>query len=798
MSNPPFSLACAIVLSAASAFGAEIYVSPQGADQNPGTFAQPVATLARAQELARAADKTGAVTVYLRGGVYYLTAPVVFGPADSGSKEAPVIYQAYQQEKPVLSGGVKLTGLNWQPYKDGIMQTQVAPGLRTDQLFVNGERQILARYPNYDPKTLIYHGYAADAISPARVARWADPAGGFFHAMHASMWGGYSFEITGKKPDGTLDYQGGWQNNRPGPLHDQYRYVENIFEELDAPNEWFLNTKTHTLYYDPPAGLDLNAAVIEAPVLKELIEFRGSEQRPVRFVSFKGITFRHTLRTFMETKEPLLRSDWTVYRGGAILFSGAEDCSVEDSFLDQLGGNSIFVNDYNRRIIVRGCHIYKSGAGGVTFVGDVKAVRNPLFKYEQRQAFDAIDKTPGPLTDNYPAQCLVDDCLIHETGQVEKQSAPIGIDISENITVRHCSIYDCPRAGINIGDGCWGGHVIEFCDVFDTVKETGDHGSFNSWGRDRWWGLAGVDLNEDIATKYPNLPILDAMRVNTLRNNRWRCDHGWDIDLDDGSTNYDIRNNLCLNGGIKNREGFYRTVENNIMVNNSFCPHVWYADSQDVFRHNIVWEGYKPASMGPPPWGREMDYNLLQTSGQTTPGPAPALQRQSGRDEHSIAADARFLNATHGDYRATQGSPALELGFVDFVMDQFGVQKPDLKAIARTPELPGPNAAGPGAGRDATVQKFEGASLRNIRDEGEMSAFGLPGVTGQLVLAVDPASNLAKAGLKPNDVILALNASRTDTAADLLKFGGQFKSGEAFKMIIMRNQALVVLSCVKE
>ncbi len=41
-----------------------------------------------------------------------------------------------------------------------------------------------------------------------------------------------------------------------------------------------------------------------------------------------------------------------------------------------------------------------------------------------------------------------------------------------------------------------------------------------------------------------------------LRNNRWRCDHGWDIDLDDGSTNYHIYNNLTLNGGIKLREGF--------------------------------------------------------------------------------------------------------------------------------------------------------------------------------------------------------------------------------------------------
>ncbi len=121
-------------------------------------------------------------------------------------------------------------------------------------------------------------------------------------------------------------------------------------------------------------------------------------------------------------------------------------------------------------------------------------------------------------------------------------------------------VYDVPRAGINIGDGCWGGHVIEFCDIFDTVKETGDHGSFNSWGRDHFWGLNGLDLNDDMTWEAEkDLPRLDAMKTVILRNNRWRCDHGWDIDLDDGSSNYELRNNLCLNSGIKNREGFCRS-----------------------------------------------------------------------------------------------------------------------------------------------------------------------------------------------------------------------------------------------
>jgi hypothetical protein len=72
----------------------------------------------------------------------------------------------------------------------------------------------------------------------------------------------------------------------------------------------------------------------------------------------------------MDNREPLMRSDWTIYRGGAVFFNGAEDCALEDSFIDQVGGNAVFVNNYNRRIAIRGTQIAKAGASGICFVGD--------------------------------------------------------------------------------------------------------------------------------------------------------------------------------------------------------------------------------------------------------------------------------------------------------------------------------------------------------------------------------------------------------------------------------------------
>lgn len=782
----------AFVLAASACFckAQPYYVSPIGDDANPGTLEKPFATLQRAQQAVR--QNRG--DVFLRGGTYYLPAPLVFTAEDSGTQDKPVVFQNYKDEKPVISGGVRLDKLKWKPFTNGILQAQVPADLQTEEIFINGERQVFARYPNFDPKAKYFDGFSPDAISKVRAARWANPAGGYYHAMHPAFWGDFTWRITGKNNDGEPTLEGGWQNNRGAAAHRDVRFVENIYEELDAPGEWFLNQQTHTLYFHPPTGLDLKNAVVEATRLRTLMEFRGDETHPVKWVTLRGLTFRQAARTVMDNREPMLRSDWTIYRGGAVFFNGAEDCSLTDSFIDQVGGNAVFVNNYNRRVTIRGMQIAKAGASGICFVGDPKAARSPMFNYYHVQDLEKIDRTPGPKSDNYPADCLVEDCLIYLTGRVEKQTAGVEIDLAQDITVRHCSIYDMPRAGINIGDGCWGGHVIEWCDIFDTVKETGDHGSFNSWGRDRFWRPNIGEVNAWVK-QAPELPLLDVVKPIVLANNRWRCDHGWDIDLDDGSSHYIITNNLCLRGGIKNREGFKRVVENNIMVDNGYHPHVWYDECGDIFRRNIVWTDYQPANMHRPPWGAAMDFNLVHTSDATTSTPAKRLQEQSGRDEHSIVADAQFVDPVRGDYRVKTGSPALALGFVNFPMDQFGVQKLELKAIARTPQLPqAKNSAPVVAMRAADPVTWLGSRVRNITSEGEMSAFGLPGVTGVLVLDVPADFALAKAGLRRNDVILSVNGKKTSNTVELLRQASESPSAAFLKIGVSRDQKEMLIT----
>lgn len=709
----------------------EFYVSPTGNDRWAGTETKPFATLARAQRAVRAVKRDKPLHVWLREGTHYLDAPLTFGAEDSGAPTAPVTYAAHPQEKAVLSGGRSLS-CRWTHYKNGIMKTPVPAGLTFTQLFVNGKRQIRARYPNFDPSEPGRSGYvqAAGAIpddvsdpfpepdaemtfsgeaprgvrfDPATFTKkqWSHPEDAEIHIFQQAYWGNLQWKLKGLDHrthsiwfgEGGQQIGAKWDKNPAGIGKRSRYFIENVFEELDSPGEWFLNRRENVLYYYPLPGIDLQSALIEVPQLASIIRFAGTQNAPVQNISVKGVRFAHTLSTYLCRYDVPSLSDWSIHRGGAVFAEGTRGCSIQDCWFDAVGGNGVFVNDYNREFSVTGCKFTESGDSAICFVGD-------------------LEKTNGTQR-SFPFECRASNNLVHDCGFYGKQIAAVYISRAKRITASHNLIYNMPRAGICIGDGTWGGHLIEFNHIHDTVRETSDHGPFNAWGRDRAWSLAQSHGPYTTDRSLDAWDVLvDAMEPVIVRNNFFNEKSGWGLDLDDGASNYKIYNNISVGGvSMKWREGAHREVYNNIWYRAKAAPcfHVGNNFNQDRYYCNITimdpgdtewpagwpwWPQMFHSVIAPPAvgqWFGEVDRNcffcskgefqavvdqLRSESGERNPRRYNLKEWQGlGFDQKSVFADPLFIDPENLDFRVRAESPALKLGFINFEMGTWGLTR---------------------------------------------------------------------------------------------------------------------------
>ena len=334
--------------------GFQFYVALTGDDANPGTKDSPFLTIHRAQSALRnAMNRTSRpMRVFLRGGTYYLNEPIVFTPEDSGERDRRITYSPFPGERVTISGGRKIEG-EWDSYRDGIMVCslpEAATGeLDFTQLFVNGKRQIRARYPNFDPNDPIKGGYIfakgrlseefdkEKATGMAWIRRRTrGPRGVLFdpktftknrikrpeeaviHIFPSNKNANLQWRIKDIDWNKNIIWLGwgGFQRNTKMFPHgyddiseNSMFFIENSFEELDAPGEWYLDKGQGKLYYLPEEGVDLSTADVIAPVLKQVVEFKGSQDKPVVDITFSGFTIAHTTSTFLEPYEVLSGGD---------------------------------------------------------------------------------------------------------------------------------------------------------------------------------------------------------------------------------------------------------------------------------------------------------------------------------------------------------------------------------------------------------------------------------------------------------------------------------------------------------
>jgi hypothetical protein len=685
-----------------------LYVALDGNDMNPGTEQEPFATFERAidgvDELR--GKREGPISVLFRAGTYYETTAIITSFCGTGTPNSPVTFAAYPGETVTLSTAVLISN-SWRPFRDGIYKCELPEEIYVSELFINGIRQHRARFPNYDAidPTINGSGYTNVAkVGPERPNNhfhydpatftsktWTKPEDAVVHIFPEGRWGNLQWRVRSIDRERHAIHlgEGGFQINAnvlghaANGLAEGCRfYIENVFEELDFPGEWYFDEDTRTLYVIPLEGVDIGSALVEAPQNTQLVEVIAASN-----VTFKGFRFAHVCPTFMETYEAPSLGDWTLYRGGTIEFDGAEDCAIEDCFFDAVGGNAVFINNSNKRIRITGNKFTQCGDSAVCLVGSKHLTHG--------------------TQQEYPADCVVSNNLIHDCGVYGKQTAGVFLSVCKRTTVSHNRIYSMPRSAICVNDGTWGGHIIEHNDISDTVKETGDHGPFNSWGRERYWCLQQSHGPEHVSHSAGNV-LEDACETTIIRHNRFREDHGWGIDLDDGTSNYRVENNLCLGISIKLREGAYRTVVNNIIINPAMPinTHVCYEDNHDRIVRNIVVTNTKTGKLEvdlsfnterhggtciqgawmPPQgrWADEIDFNLYFSDlghfiarfakrGEDWLTYNLEEWQALGYDEHSIFTDPLFIDPANGDFRVKEDSPALALGFKNFDMTTFGL-----------------------------------------------------------------------------------------------------------------------------
>ncbi|MBD3266083.1 hypothetical protein GF373_05385 [bacterium] len=566
-----------------------------------------------------------------------------------------------------------------------------------------------------------------------------------------------------------------------------------------------MDQEKNTHYVYPRPNDKLSQANIVGTHLHELIKLRGSVNHPVQNIHFKGLRFAHTSRVFMQPYERLLRGDWSIARLAAVHLQGTEECSIQDCLFENLGGNAVFLNQYTRRASILGNHFTHVGESAVCVVGNVEAVRSPAISYSNTLPQDEIDLTPGPKGKNYPADCLIKNNLIHHIGIVGKQTAGVFLSMSQDITVSHNTIFNCPRAAICINDGCWGGHIIEYNDAFQTVRETGDHGPFNSWGRDRFWKTS-YNGGRDLKPVAKERALLDNIKTTHIRYNRFTHDHGhsWGIDLDDGSSNYHVYKNLCIGMGVKLREGYFRKVENNIIIDGFGGFHIWLPGCDDIIARNIFVSA-KPYQFirANPEYAKTIDYNLFYNQGEmpviTGVGDPPRRMtlrewREKGFDRHSILADPKFISPRTGNYKVQDDSPAHKRGFENFPMNRFGVYKKEFTQQIAPIErrfLPQKSKLQPNPARETNRRMWNGATIKNLRGEAEKSAAGMGEETGVFFVNVPQQSQAAQWGFKEGDVLTGWNQEKIHSVSDLLRQDKQ-KTNQPIKITVFNATERII------
>jgi hypothetical protein len=583
---------------------AEIWVSTNGSDGNPGTSIKPKATvqaaLRQARELRRLNDSSAknGITIFVHGGVYTLSEPIFIRPEDSGNKESQTVITAVSGEEPVLSGGLQVTG--WKKsskYIQGLpekAQKQVwvaeAPCVGGDllefrQLWINGVKATRAKDVNGDNLQRISSWDKATGRIGVP-ATWVESFAKDFRQTESmefvihQMWAianlrvksmekkGKEVLFTFQQPEARIQAEHPW----PTPMMvDSVRspfYLCNAIEFLDQPGEWYLDTESRKLYYWPRIGENLKKDMVVAPNLETLVEVAGTLDSPVSNVVFEGITFSYTtwMRPSVNGNVPLqagmymldaykLRPPgvpgnqnmglenqaWIGRPAAAVQLTGVKNTTFENCSFKHLASCGIDYISGTEDNIIRGC-LFKDIAGN-----GIQAGRFSDPGIETHLPYDPQDER------EICTRLTISNNRITDVSNEDWGCVGIAAGYVRGINIEHNEISEVSYTGISLG---WGWTKTVNC-----MRDNRVFGNYIHHYARHCYDVAGIyTLSVQPKT------IISENVVDSIYHPAYVHDpnHWFYLYTDEGSSYITLKDNWCPSAKfLKNSNGPGNTWENN-------------------------------------------------------------------------------------------------------------------------------------------------------------------------------------------------------------------------------------------
>lgn len=540
---------------------ADFYVSSNGNDENDGSFEKPFATIEKARDAVRALNKTGknGITVAVKAGEYRISS-LAFSKEDSGTEECPITYCAYGDGEVVLNGGVTINPDSFKKVEEEAMLSRLSKdakdsvictdlkeyGLTADdwgkmyaigtyntaemydgdwtgpiycELFINDERQTVARYPDngeyfytgevIDPGTDPYYAdenekpernpkpsvYGADEALAKRISSWKTLDDVWMFGYWTADWADASTPIgdfNAEKRTLGLKFANYFETKAGAPY-----YFYNVFEELDSPGEWYLDRENGIAYVYPAS--DITACTVDMTITTDCI-IRAEQ---ADHLTFDGFTVKGT-------------------RGNGMEITG-DNVTVENCLIKNIGGDDLRMTGSNNLAYAN--EITRTGKSGITINGG------------ERETLKA-------------GNSKADNNLIHDWAEIYQTCQPaVSLGGVGNVC-SHNEIFNTPHEAITYGGN---NHIIEYNNIHDVCLLSDDAGAIYSGRR---WDFYGT-----------------VIRYNAVYN-VGSGEHKPDgIYMDDALSGQTVYGNLLVNVpriGITLGGGRDMTVKNNIIVNSNY------------------------------------------------------------------------------------------------------------------------------------------------------------------------------------------------------------------------------------